>query len=590
MIPSEISYDDALARQEVNTKLPDNNENLIKPVSVRDVFFKSLDTWRDNFLLALEYMEESVLDVANMSGSAIAANQSSLLLLADFQNLVANGYRPRGNYDIATNTPDIVAISKTGGDAWFIAADGTSSITGTSINMKKGDAVIWNSANSVFVWKPNALTVADGSVTPAKTSFVTIDPNGNFIIQDGNKNVGLLITKEAVMKAKEIQTELLSVNGDPITFDDFLTLSAVATQILGVMGISLDGGKTIMTYGDPDNMLTIKDGNDEVGFNVTKDSEVQAKGARVQNLIVNNITAKNLTVTDSSSIVGVNDIKYTNSAYKGKTIWWAGTSIPAGGQYPEGSAAQHGATAINKAIGSSSIRKAKTDGSINGVAWQTITRALSHTIAEKQDLIDNWDTYKLILTNSPPSSLTDADKTFILSCSYENSLLPYLNGTFTMPSLFILDHGVNDESFDIGNPSNFVTIPSTRNNRNYFLGACNYIIDLILQYNPRARIAIMGHHENTLRPAVPQAQQVLANYWSFPFCKLWEQTGWSNQLAPGSVALWSVPPYNAYTSTGQDMSVFRIWNPDNLHPHTDTTGKSQALLTNLVGAFINRVY
>lgn len=158
-----------------------------------------------------------------------------------------------------------------------------------------------------------------------------------------------------------------------------------------------------------------------------------------------------------------------------------------------------------------------------------------------------------------------------------------------MPELFCLDHGVNDESLDTLS-SDFVNIPAVRNDRNYFLGACNFIIDLILQYNPRARIAIIGHHENTLRPNVPIAQQNLASYWSFPFLKLWEKTGWSNQIAPGSAALWSVPPYNAYTSTGADMSVFRVWNPDNLHPHSDTTGKSLTLLGNLVGEFLSKTY
>ncbi|MDR6564966.1 MULTISPECIES: hypothetical protein [unclassified Arcicella] len=273
------------------------------------------------------------------------------------------------------------------------------------------------------------------------------------------------------------------------------------------------------------------------------------------------------------------------SGWKGKTIFWLGTSIPEGGLYPTNSAVNLGATAINKAVGSSMVRISRADGTINSLAWQNVCYSLSHTIAEKQDLIDNWATYRLILSNNPPTTLDATEQAKILSCSYENRLLPYLNGTFPMPDLFVFDHGRND-NLSSDTDTQYTTVPSVRNDRRYYMGAMNYLIDLIYQYNPYARIAFVGHYENWDFSRVSVGQQNLANYWQLPILKTWEHTGFSQNIVVGSHTLWSVAPWSNYIPSGQntalDMNMRRVMLPDYIHPSSATNGKPQALLTAII--------
>ena len=93
------------------------------------------------------------------------------------QTLLAQGYTPKGNWSIATNTPDLSTITKAAGDAYIVLADGTSSLTGTSIAMKKGDAVHWNDVDEVWIWRPNATIPVDASVSPQKTNFLSPGKN-----------------------------------------------------------------------------------------------------------------------------------------------------------------------------------------------------------------------------------------------------------------------------------------------------------------------------------------------------------------------------------------------------------------------------
>ncbi|AEI46771.1 hypothetical protein [Runella slithyformis] len=321
------------------------------------------------------------------------------------------------------------------------------------------------------------------------------------------------------------------------------------------------------------------------------------------NGLITYITAQVYTVPKNAAICFVNftDIvviekEIINSALdmQGQHFLWLGTSIPQGGQYPQRSAAKLGAYGINLAVGSSMMRISKADGTINGLAWQNVAYSLCHTIAEKNDLITNWATYRPLFGNAAqaPTTLSVSDQAFFLSCSYENRLLPYLDGRMPMPDKFFIDHGHND-NLSSDSDTQFTTIPATRNDRRFFLGAANFIIDLILQYNPRARIAIIGHYENARKTRVSTAQIALADYWDFPIFRLWERLGWTQQIVPGTQPLWATAPYNSFTAganTSTDMTMTRLWMPDDLHPHSDTSGRTQDLITNNVAEFARGFY
>lgn len=143
-----------------------------------------------------------------------------------------------------------------------------------------------------------------------------------------------------------------------------------------------------------------------------------------------------------------------------KTIVWFGTSIPAGGlsglnnekSYPKMVGKILSADVFNESIGSSAITCKSPDrisdsnpyGFISN--FEGASRCLTNTIEEMNWIIDHFDD-KSVFNSGTVSSLSDSDKEFIRSCSYENKLLPYLTKT-KCPNLFVFDHGHNDSISD----------------------------------------------------------------------------------------------------------------------------------------------
>jgi hypothetical protein len=322
-----------------------------------------------------------------------------------------------------------------------------------------------------------------------------------------------------------------------------------------------------------------------------------------------------------------------DSYWRGKNILWIGTSIPATG-YPEIACGKIGANCNNQALGSSMMRVSHRNGTIDGIPFSSFYRSLMKTIAESNWLIANWNnstgtavgssptawttflvtTYinnnlsiRSQLTGAPvdintieSGSLTYAD--VMRGASFENRVLPYLPGTRVnslgqtvgngyingvglgvdgvagpICDLIVIDHGYNDYNsaaitgVATDSPTDFTTVPGTRDNYYYFLGAANKLIDLCTKANPKIRIAFSGHYENLTQPNVATAQQTLASLWLFPILKLWEKTGWSQQTVPVS----GVTIKNSWLST------------DGLHP---VEADSKGLIANYCSQFLTNIY
>ena len=333
----------------------------------------------------------------------------------------------------------------------------------------------------------------------------------------------------------------------------------------------------------------------------------------------------------------------------GKTIWWCGTSIPAGsdvtipgaeetiaGNYPKEVGNDLKANVINKAVGGSMCRANVRTGDYVGANFSNITSCLSMTKEEAEAFIANYDNIKGSLTGNPPASLSASDIARLRAASFEDRLLPYLDGTYNMPDLFVIDHGHNDfkyklsdNSSDIGlepttsNIGNelaedtFMTannnaklesffgsladIPSARKaefiasvNRNCYIGAVNFIVTLILKYNPHARILFISNYEYedgasiAYAPLIP-AQESLAASWAFPLCKVYEYLGYSNHIIPGSKA-WFNATYPAQTPVTTDITVYKSYLPDGVHPHSDITGIANNNYAGIISEFIRKIY
>lgn len=291
--------------------------------------------------------------------------------------------------------------------------------------------------------------------------------------------------------------------------------------------------------------------------------------------------------------------------WKNKKIVWFGTSIPETG-YPQVVGTKLGATIYNEALSSSMARAFKYTGSMVGLDYQNCLRSLSQTIAEKQSIMDYWSSglnasgvvtsggtygWKDLLIGSPPTDYTTfATAATILSWSYENKLVAkYLNSSdanyVAAPDLFVFDHGYNDlnpVTYDADDAS-AIAIPSTRNDRSFYCGAMNYLIDLIFTYNPRARICFIGHYENARKTRIYQAQEVLTAYWDFPLCKTWELTGWSQQTIT-TTGYWS--DSTTWVSSGgssRQLTMTQVWLQDDVHPVSTPT---QFLLAEIIADFL----
>ena len=318
-----------------------------------------------------------------------------------------------------------------------------------------------------------------------------------------------------------------------------------------------------------------------------------------------------------------------------KTIWWCGTSIPAGG-YPELVGEMLGADVINVAVGGSMCRANVRTGDYNGVNISNITSSLSMTLEEANNFILNYDTIKSLDKNSVlPDALDESHKTRLAKGSFEVKILPYLNGTYPMPDLWIVDHGHNDWKYrdskgaiDIGllptranidsgelAEDTYMTetvdgVPYARLqsylgsfdnidpkklddfvcslNRNCYYGALNFITTLIMVHNPRARFMVIGNYSNETSGEIGYAnlipaQKAWAADWCFPFCDIATCLGTSLHIIPGS------KDYNCENHNvtfDYDNDLFHIYCPDGVHPGSDKSGSTLNIYAGIIAEFI----
>lgn len=250
----------------------------------------------------------------------------------------------------------------------------------------------------------------------------------------------------------------------------------------------------------------------------------------------------------------------------------------------------------NAAIPSSRLRAFNKNHSWTGEDWH-IVWSLTQTLAQKDSIITNWATIWPILTGNPPHTLSDADKAYIRSTSYESSL-----AELATANVVIIGHGYNDVFASetmaeyLSMPTDTSTAPHRSRNRDTYLGAFNFLMDEIYKVNPDITVLIDGHFENQRDPQVAQAQELLAKKWELALARNWERTGWSQELIPGTASKWSTAPWNGYTlKAGEagypsDMTRLRYALPDATHLYSDPTGKAENVMVKLAAYELRRLF
>ena len=337
--------------------------------------------------------------------------------------------------------------------------------------------------------------------------------------------------------------------------------------------------------------------------------------------------------TSFYTIKAYEDCHICENHWSGKTIWWCGTSIPAGG-YPELAGEILGASVINTAVGGSMCRANVRTGDYDGANISNITSALTMTSAEAETFILNYDNLKTLPRNpSWPESLSDQQIKRMRDASFEVKILPYLDGRKPMPDLWIIDHGHNDwkyrdsrgdidialaptrENIDRGELAEDIYMTETIDgvpyarlqsylgsfenikpsqlddfvcslNRNCYYGALNFMTTLILVHNPQARFMMIGNYSNeysgeTGYANLVPAQKAWAAEWCFPFCDIASCFGTSQHIIPGTQN-WNGENFL------YDTDVFHIYCPDGVHPSSDGTTHSLQIYAGIIAEFIKQ--
>ena len=295
-------------------------------------------------------------------------------------------------------------------------------------------------------------------------------------------------------------------------------------------------------------------------------------------------------ITEMKSQIG--EITSGKTNWSDKKIVWFGTSIPAGENgksYPTEIGKLLKANVVNEAWGSSPVRSGQRNKVSEedtrgwfGLAWQNVAFALSGTLEEKNEIINNWEYWKMKFSNNPPEVLTETMKGYIRDCSYENRLMRHI-GDGKRADLYVFDHGFND--FLDG--SDLDTVPHDIKDRKTFIGAMNFLIDIILKDNPRARIILIGHYENQFRPLVASTQIKIAESWSLPIYKQWEKLGWSSNKI-NTTGYWDNGNWIESGGSPTDRKIKDIWLADGVHPHSDKSGRAtNHIIKNMLPFFLN---
>ena len=159
--------------------------------------------------------------------------------------------------------------------------------------------------------------------------------------------------------------------------------------------------------------------------------------------------------TKSGSVTAIDLVARGSSLpWRGKTMVWLGTSIPAAGKYdmPVSYPLMVGdileATVHNEAVGSSALH-CKDPNRINTSNpygflsnFEAVSRCITNSLAEMNWIIEHYND-SAVFTQNVPATLSDADKEFIRSCSWETKLNKYFNNN-DFPDLWVIDHGHND--------------------------------------------------------------------------------------------------------------------------------------------------
>lgn len=443
----------------------------------------------------------------------------------------------------------------------YIMEDGLIVVhSGSAITVKSGYTMDYSIVNTYGdtslegerdVVGPATVTIANNgllllSVTDGVNDVTS--PNAAKVLAQNALEINLL-TKTVKNTVAEIETEIASINGAIDDLSNTTDLYDAQKAVAEDWHFPFIDVANSLGFGSNHQIPNTADIWDENGT-----ADLDQKGVWMSDG-VHPFKGKGatdmyaLTIAQQFSLVSPSfrnaQVSPTAPYWTGKRFLWMGTSIPAGsdpdaGQgsgatYPALVSSYLGASVNNIAKGSSCVRANASDGAYTGFNFNHFIRSVTRMVDECDAIAANWDSIKTNILNAP-TTLTESHITTMKNHSFENLLIPYLNGTNDMPDLFVIDYGHNDvrpkgidggrdlwvkpTSANISNglladdtymtANNYANLKLAMNsnlsgisdidafaasvNRNCLQGALNFLITVILSRNPYARIALVSDY------------------------------------------------------------------------------------------------
>ena len=318
----------------------------------------------------------------------------------------------------------------------------------------------------------------------------------------------------------------------------------------------------------------------------------------------------------STSVTKVNDWIEDNTTINNltdKKILWIGTSIPRGSgdnNYPRMVAEALGCEIINNAQGASRATTRQTP------TWTTYSElnseytkyySLSATDAEYDNILKDV-IERLGKDNQLGGGTVNAWMRLFKEHSFENVLLPYIDGTKDVCDIVIFDHGFNDSEKIIlegiehaaaneAKPLGLAWYQSMASGKEEYVDVNNL--------GKQSYINAMSFLIEKCRSINPNIKIIIGNYFSSrPLSFNWDFEEYGKALCGDLIlkanqavaAMWDLDIVDVYKYTGLDnaegdFTKFQAFCPvDYVHPHNDTSGKSNRIIADIYINELQRIF
>lgn len=271
-----------------------------------------------------------------------------------------------------------------------------------------------------------------------------------------------------------------------------------------------------------------------------------------------------------------------------KKVLWLGTSIPCGCTYPDVACKNLQMDCINKSVGASFLTMwSKEKGFYN----QSSGLSLVMSRDEKEETFRPYVELGII---------SESTLEYWKSTSYESLVLPYLKDV----DLVIIDHGYNDD-FSIEKIYNEgeENIDWESQDKSNFIGAFNFIYNLIKENQPHALVIIGGYFQNSCTISwakrglwVSNVSSWISNHYNIPLLDTWNYTDIPDGYMPDSSGYlnqlnitYGTSFESVFPDSQGNITYFQKFCPDGVHPFSEPTGESDRILNSIVCDLLKKI-